>query len=89
MNDTRSLRRDLTKSVNVGHDIVPPPLLLNAGNLKAPADTTISVRALVAAMVKVADSGEEDDIMIRLANSLDTEGLSVSTQLNEALSANA
>ena len=34
MNDTRSLRRDLTKSVDVGHDIVPPPLLLNAGNLK-------------------------------------------------------
>ena len=34
MNDTRSLRRYLTKSVNMGHDIVPPPLLLNAGNLK-------------------------------------------------------
>jgi hypothetical protein len=63
--------------------------VVNAGNLKAPVDSTISVRALVAALAgfgQAADSPDRDAV-IRLAAMLDEVSPGTSVKLNEAFSA--
>ena len=54
--------------------------VVNAANLKAPQDSTVSVRALVAALA----SFEDRDAAVRLAAALDATVPGVSAKLNEA-----
>lgn len=63
--------------------------VVNSTNLKAPVDSTISVRALVAALAGFGQSiGSPDhDAAIRLAAMLDEAAPGTSVKLNEALSA--
>lgn len=62
---------------------------VNAKNLKAPADTTVSVSALVSTLVEFgAEAGSTDeDAVIRFANALDAKVPGVSVKLHEALAA--
>jgi hypothetical protein len=63
--------------------------VLNAGNLKAPVDSTVSVRALVEVLATFGGQAgsPDEDAAIRLANALDTAIPGVSVKLHEALSA--
>lgn len=63
--------------------------VLNAGNLKAPQDSTVSVSALVKALHGFGqEAGPADrDAAIRLAAMLDEAVPGVSVKLNEAFSA--
>lgn len=61
--------------------------VLNAGNLKAPVDSTVSVRALVGVLAGFGQSiGSPDhDAAVRIAAMLDEVAPGTSTKLNEAL----
>lgn len=63
--------------------------VLNAANLKAPVDSTISTRALVAVLAGFGQSaGSPDhDAALRIAAMLDEVAPGTSVKLNEALSA--
>jgi|ERR1041384_5441360 hypothetical protein len=63
--------------------------VVNAKNLKAPQDSTVSVSALVSALASFgAEAGSSDeDAAIRLANALDATVPGVSVKLHEALAA--
>lgn len=63
--------------------------VVNAGNLKAPQDSTISVAALVKALHGFGqEAGTPDrDAAVRLAAMLDEAAPGVSVKLNEAFSA--
>lgn len=63
--------------------------VVNAKNLKAPVDSTVSVSALVSALAEFgAQAGSVDeDSAIRLANALDAKVPGVSVKLHEALAA--
>lgn len=62
--------------------------VLNGGNLKAPKDSTISVRALVSALAGFGqEAGTADrDAAVRLATMLDEVAPGTSVKLNEAFS---
>lgn len=63
--------------------------VLNAGNLKAPVDSTVSVRALVGVLVGFGqEAGTPDrDAAVRIAAMLDEVAPGTSAKFNEALSA--
>ncbi len=63
--------------------------VVNAGNLKAPVDSTVSVRAIVAALAGFGqEAGTPDrDAAVRLAAMLDEVAPGTSAKLNEAFSA--
>jgi len=60
--------------------------VLNAGNLKAPVDSTVSVRALVAVLAGFGqEAGTADrDAAVRIAAMLDSVAPGTSVKLNEA-----
>lgn len=62
--------------------------VINAKNLKAPVDSTISVRALVGVLAMFR-GGQDEDAVIRIAAQLDSVAPEVSVKLNEALAGNA
>lgn len=61
-----------------GGDLV----VVNEGNLKAPVDFTVSVRALVGVLAQFATS--DPDVITRLAAALGAVAPGVSAKLNEA-----
>lgn len=64
--------------------------VLNGGNLKAPVDSTISVRSLVGVLAGFGQSvGSPDhDAAVRIAAMLDEVAPGTSVKLNEALASN-
>jgi hypothetical protein len=60
-------------------------IVINVGNLRAPQDSTISVRALVQVMATFQDNEPDEMAMQRLATALDKIAPEVSVKLNEAM----
>lgn len=59
--------------------------VVNSGNLKAPVDSTVSVRALVGVLASFQST--DPDVIGRLAAALDAVAPGVSVKLNEATAA--
>lgn len=59
--------------------------VVNAKNLKAPVDSTVSVKAIVSALAEFGQTPEDRDAANRLAAALDAVVPGVSVKLNEAM----
>lgn len=59
-------------------------IVVNGTNLKPPADSTISISALVGVLAKFQEGPESDQLVQRIAAALDEVAPEVSIKLNEA-----